>query len=151
MSLVMMDLDHFKRLNDEHGHLLGDQVLRDVAVAIGQALRSTDTAYRYGGEEIAVLLRETGLEDAADAAERLRTAVAGVALDDHPDLTVTTSAGVAARHSTMAHYTGLVHQADKALYEAKRLGRNRVAVDGGPAALSAALLLGKPGTSPVEP
>jgi diguanylate cyclase (GGDEF)-like protein len=131
LSLVMMDLDHFKRLNDEHGHLLGDQVLREVAGAIGRALRSTDTAYRYGGEEIVVLLRETGLEDAAAAAERLRTAVAGVAIEDHPDLSVTTSAGVAARHSTMSHYTGLVARADKALYEAKRLGRDRVAVDGG--------------------
>ena len=154
MSLVMMDLDHFKRLNDEHGHLLGDQVLREVAVAIGQALRSTDTAYRYGGEEIAVLLRETGLEDAEAAAERLRTAVAGIALEDHPDLTVTTSAGVAARHSTMAHYTGLVDQADKALYEAKRLGRNRVAVDGRSGALSGpaeTLFHGEPGTSRVEP
>ena len=137
LSLVMMDLDHFKRLNDEHGHLLGDQVLRQVAVAIGQALRATDTAYRYGGEEIVVLLRETGLEDAAAAAERLRTAVAGVTIEDHPDLTVTTSAGVAARQSAMSHYTGLVDRADKALYEAKRLGRDRVALVGGPAATPA--------------
>jgi diguanylate cyclase (GGDEF)-like protein len=155
LSLVMMDLDHFKRLNDEHGHLLGDQVLRQVAVAIGQALRSTDTAYRYGGEEIVVLLRETGLEDAAAAAERLRTAVAGVTLEDHPDLTVTTSAGVAARHSAMSHYTGLVARADKALYEAKRLGRDRVALDGGPAApLSgdgATLFRGAVDPSPVTP
>ena len=95
ISLVMMDLDHFKRLNDQHGHLLGDQVLREVATAIGEALRSTDTAYRYGGEEIVVLLRETGLEDAAAAAERLREAVAGVALAEHPEVTVSTSAGVA--------------------------------------------------------
>jgi diguanylate cyclase (GGDEF)-like protein len=155
LSLVMMDLDHFKRLNDEHGHLLGDQVLRQVAVAIGQALRSTDTAYRYGGEEIVVLLRETGLEDAAAAAERLRTAVAGVTLEEHPDLTVTTSAGVAARHATMAHYTGLVARADKALYEAKRLGRDRVALDGGPTApLSgdgATLFRGAVDPSPVTP
>jgi diguanylate cyclase (GGDEF)-like protein len=154
MSLVMMDLDHFKRLNDEHGHLRGDQVLREVAIAIGQVLRSTDTAYRYGGEEIAVLLRETGLEDAEAAAERLRTAVAGIALEDHPDLTVTTSAGVAARHSTMAHYTGLVDQADKALYEAKRLGRNRVAVADGPGALSGRAktpVHREPGTARVEP
>ena len=101
-----------------------------------------------------MLLRETGLEDAEAAAERLRTAVAGIALEDHPDLTVTTSAGVAARHSTMAHYTGLVDQADKALYEAKRLGRNRVAVDGRSGALSGpaeTLFHGEPGTSRVEP
>src|SRR6185436_2490005 len=135
MSLVMMDLDHFKRLNDQHGHLLGDQVLREVATAIGEALRSTDTAYRYGGEEIVVLLRETGLEDAVAAAERLREAVGGVTLAEHPEVKVSTSAGVASRHSAMSHYTGLVAKADKALYDAKRLGRDRVAVDGGPAAL----------------
>jgi diguanylate cyclase (GGDEF)-like protein len=134
LSMVMMDLDHFKALNDEHGHLLGDEVLRTVAQAISSALRSTDTAYRYGGEELVVMLRETGLEDAAAAAERLRAAVAAVVLDAHPDVRVTTSAGVAARHSTMSHYTGLVEKADKALYEAKRLGRDRVAVDGLPPA-----------------
>ena len=133
LSLVMMDLDHFKRLNDQHGHLLGDQVLREVAVAIGAVLRTTDTAYRYGGEEIVVLLRETGLEDAVAAAERLRVAVAGVTLAEHPDISISTSAGVAARHSTMSHYTGLVDHADKALYDAKRAGRDRVAVHGGSA------------------
>jgi diguanylate cyclase (GGDEF)-like protein len=126
-----------------------------VADAIGRALRSTDTAYRYGGEEIVVLLRETGLEDAAAAAERLRTAVAGVSIEDHPDLSVTTSAGVAARHSTMSHYTGLVARADKALYEAKRLGRDRVAVDGGAAPTSAGeaetLFHGEADPSPVRP
>ncbi|MEO5710353.1 MAG: diguanylate cyclase [Nocardioidaceae bacterium] len=149
LSLVMMDLDHFKRLNDQHGHLLGDQVLREVAVAIGKALRSTDTAYRYGGEEIVVLLRETGLEDAAAAAERLRVAVAKVKLSDHPDIAVSTSAGVAARHSTMSHYTGLVAQADKALYDAKRAGRDQVAVEGGPhASVGETLFHGAPDVVP---
>ena len=126
MSLVMMDLDHFKRLNDEHGHLLGDQVLRQVSAVVADTLRTTDTAYRYGGEEIVVLLRETGLEDAALAAERLRVAVAEVVVEEHPGVTVSTSAGVASRLATMSHYTALVDEADKALYEAKRRGRNRV-------------------------
>ena len=128
--MLMLDLDHFKRLNDEHGHLLGDQVLREVAKAVGSVLRTTDTAYRYGGEEIAVLLRETGLEDAAGAAERIREAVARVSIAEHPDVSVSTSAGVAARHTRMSHYTALVEQADRALYDAKRAGRNRVAVSG---------------------
>ena len=131
MSLVMMDLDHFKRLNDEHGHLLGDQVLRDVATAIPTALRSTDTAYRYGGEEIVVILRETGLEDATRVAERLREAVAAITVPESDGLTVTTSAGVATRHATMSHYTELVALADRALYDAKRRGRNQVSVAGG--------------------
>jgi diguanylate cyclase (GGDEF)-like protein len=128
LSLVMMDLDHFKRLNDEHGHLLGDQVLRDVAATIPSALRSSDTAYRYGGEEIVVLLRETGLEDAGHVAERLRAAVAAIVVPESNGLGVTTSAGVATRHASMSHYTELVALADRALYDAKRLGRNRVAV-----------------------
>jgi diguanylate cyclase (GGDEF)-like protein len=130
LSMVMLDLDHFKRLNDEHGHLLGDQVLREVATAIGGVLRTTDTAYRYGGEEIVVLLRETGLEDAAAVAERVRHAVAEVHIPDHPTVAVSTSAGAASRRTAMSHYTELVAVADKALYEAKRLGRNRVVVDG---------------------
>ncbi|NUR09878.1 MAG: diguanylate cyclase [Nocardioidaceae bacterium] len=133
LSLVMMDLDHFKRLNDEHGHLIGDEVLREVAHAVTGALRTTDTAYRYGGEEIVVLLRETGLEDAASAADRLRAAVEAITVVDDPRLRVTGSAGVAARHATMSHYTDLVAEADKALYDAKRAGRNRVAVAGMPA------------------
>jgi diguanylate cyclase (GGDEF)-like protein len=112
-------------------------------------LRSTDTAYRYGGEEIVVLLRETGLEDAAAAAERLREAVSVIRVVEHPQVTVSTSAGVAARHASMSHYTGLVAQADKALYEAKRAGRDRGMVDGGAAALTGETLFhGEPDAVP---
>jgi diguanylate cyclase (GGDEF)-like protein len=126
----MMDLDHFKQLNDDHGHLIGDQVLRQVATAITGALRTSDTAYRYGGEEIVVLMRETGLEDAVAAADRLRAAVAAVTISENTRIHVTTSAGVAVRRATMSHYTELVAQADSALYEAKHRGRDRVvAVD----------------------
>ncbi len=151
LSMLMLDLDHFKRLNDEHGHLLGDQVLREVAQAVGSVLRTTDTAYRYGGEEIAVLLRETGLEDAAGAAERIRAAVAGVSIAGHPDVSVSTSAGVAARHTRMSHYTALVERADKALYDAKRAGRNRVAVSGEALQDVETLFHGEPDGSPVSP
>jgi diguanylate cyclase (GGDEF)-like protein len=130
LSIVMMDLDHFKQLNDDHGHLIGDQVLRQVATALTGALRTTDTAYRYGGEEIVVLMRETGLEDAVAAADRLRAAVAAVTITENTRIHVTTSAGVAVRRATMSHYTELVAQADSALYEAKHRGRDRVvAVD----------------------
>jgi diguanylate cyclase (GGDEF)-like protein len=132
MSMVMMDLDHFKRLNDEHGHLLGDEVLREVAAAVGSVLRSTDTAYRYGGEEIVLLLRETGLEDATAAAERVRGAVAALSFPQHPRVSVTGSAGVATRNASMAHFTELVAEADGALYEAKRQGRDRVVTARGP-------------------
>ena len=135
LSLIMMDLDHFKRLNDEHGHLLGDEVLREVAKSMSGVLRSTDTAYRYGGEELVVLLRETGLEDATTAAERLREAVGAISMPDSPQVRVTTSAGVATRNARMSHYTELVAEADNALYEAKRRGRDRVVTANAPETL----------------
>ena len=125
MCLVMLDLDHFKTLNDEHGHLFGDEVLRGAAEALGAALRTSDTAYRYGGEEFAVLLRETGLEDGQEVAERLRRAISDIAVPRHGVL-VTASAGVAERVSTMAHHTELVARADAALYRAKHGGRDQV-------------------------
>lgn len=131
LSLVMLDLDHFKQLNDAHGHLFGDQVLRGAAEALAGALRSGDTAYRYGGEEFAVLLRETGLEDGRAAAERLRQAVSEVTLPEHGVL-VTASAGVAERQGSMAHHTELVAVADEALYQAKHAGRDRVVAAGLP-------------------
>ena len=127
MCLVMLDLDHFKTLNDEHGHLFGDEVLRGVAESLSAALRTSDTAYRYGGEEFAVLLRETGLEDGQEVADRLRRAIGDVAVPRHGVL-VTASAGVGERLSTMAHHTELVARADAALYRAKNGGRDQVAV-----------------------
>ncbi len=142
LSLVMVDLDHFKRLNDEHGHLLGDLVLREVATAVTEALRTSDTAYRYGGEEIVVLLRETGLEDATAAAERIIAAVSGLAFPEHPQVSVTASAGVATRSTRMAHHTALVAEADAALYDAKRGGRDQVHTAG--AANPALLFRGEP-------
>ncbi len=126
MCLVMIDLDHFKTLNDEHGHLFGDEVLRGASEALAAALRTSDTAYRYGGEEFAVLLRETGLDDGREVADRIRRAVSDAAVPRHGVL-VTASAGVAERVSSMAHHTELVARADEALYRAKRDGRDRVA------------------------
>jgi diguanylate cyclase (GGDEF)-like protein len=148
LSLVMMDLDHFKRLNDEHGHLLGDEVLREVARVLVDGLRTTDTAYRYGGEEIVVLLRETRLEDASSAAERLRAAVAAIRMPQHPEVTVSASAGVSTRRSTMSGHTELLAEADRALYEAKRLGRDRVVTA---PAVAETLVHGGPSGSLVPP
>ena len=125
MSVVMVDLDHFKELNDANGHLYGDEVLHGAATAIASVLRTSDTAYRYGGEEFVVLLRETGLEDGVAVADRVRGAVEHFPLHGRAPV-VTASAGVAERASTMAHHTELVDKADLALYEAKAAGRNRV-------------------------
>lgn len=127
LTFLMLDLDHFKRLNDEHGHLAGDAVLRAVARALRQELRTTDTAYRYGGEEIAVLLRETDLATAQVIAERLRAVVADVVVPDVP-ARATASIGVAHRTDEMLEPADLVGAADAALYTAKRSGRNRIAL-----------------------
>ncbi|MBA2638515.1 MAG: diguanylate cyclase [Nocardioidaceae bacterium] len=125
LSFAMIDLDHFKRLNDEHGHPVGDTVLRAVAAAITATLRITDSAYRYGGEEIGVLLRETDLAEATIVGERLRVAIAAVTLPGSI-VSVTASVGVAERVSAMSHHSDIIAQADLALYEAKRAGRDRV-------------------------
>ena len=125
LAFVMLDLDHFKSLNDTYGHLAGDMVLREAATALGASLRDSDTAYRYGGEEFAVLLRETTLQEALTVAERLRTAVADVTVPGYP-VTVTTSIGVAQAESAMADQSAMIAAADGALYRAKDGGRNRV-------------------------
>jgi diguanylate cyclase (GGDEF)-like protein len=127
LSFVMLDLDHFKELNDQYGHLAGDVMLHASAAAVAGILRSSDTAYRYGGEEIAVLLRETGPGDAAAVGERLRAAVAATTVVGTP-ATVTASVGVASATIAMLDYPELMAIADAALYEAKRSGRNRVVV-----------------------
>ena len=103
---------------------MGDTVLHAVATAVAAQLRTTDTAYRYGGEEIAVLLRETGGEEAVEVAERVRRAVAGLVLPT-TDVTVTASVGVASMTGAMIDHRDLIGQADAALYDAKRNGRDR--------------------------
>jgi diguanylate cyclase (GGDEF)-like protein len=130
LSMIMLDLDHFKAMNDEHGHVYGDEVLRATSSALTEVMRTSDTAYRYGGEEFAILLRETGLDDAEAVAERLRATVAAVE-GTRPGVRVTASLGAAERVSTMAHHTELVAKADAALYAAKNRGRDRVVLADG--------------------
>ncbi len=141
LAFVMLDLDHFKSLNDTHGHPVGDMVLRAAAAAIAASLRDTDTPYRYGGEEFAVLLRETDLDEALVVAERLRAAVAAVTIPGHP-VAVTTSVGLAQAAPDTRDEAALVAAADGALYLAKGGGRNRVEVARTPASphLHAALV-----------
>ena len=132
LSFLMVDLDHFKRLNDEHGHQAGDAALRAAAAAVQGTLRATDTAYRYGGEEIAVLLRETDVRDASTTAERIRAAVHDLAVPGSA-ARVTASIGVAERGAQMLQHPELVAAADAALYLAKRGGRDRVVTTDGTA------------------
>ena len=127
LALIMIDLDHFKQINDLYGHPRGDEVLQDVAAIISKSVRGVDTAYRYGGEELCILLPETGAEEACELADRVRRQVE----KSFPWATaspVTLSAGVAALEQD-GDGPRLVGAADRALYAAKRNGRNRVECD----------------------
>ena len=125
LAAIMIDLDHFKRLNDQHGHATGDAVLRGVSGAIVAALRATDIACRYGGEELAVLLPDCPLEIAMAKAEQLRAVITGLA-PAASGASVTASLGVSAMPDSCAAITELLASADAALYRAKQNGRNRV-------------------------
>jgi diguanylate cyclase (GGDEF)-like protein len=124
VSIVMVDLDHFKRLNDEHGHAFGDTVLRDAAMSLVSGLRETDIVCRYGGEELVVILPDCNLERACDKAEALRARVAS--LSDTHGAQITASFGVASVPYTSSAVSDLLGAADAALYKAKQNGRNQV-------------------------
>jgi diguanylate cyclase (GGDEF)-like protein len=128
LSLVMFDLDHFKHVNDTHGHPIGDLVLRDFSALLASAFREVDVVARVGGEEFAVLLPSTNTETAFAAAERLRARVAERVIDvAGTSLRYTVSGGVATIDSDSADLEMLMKQADSALYAAKAAGRNRLA------------------------
>ena len=127
-TVLMLDIDHFKRINDEHGHAVGDVVLRHLGALICQALRKVDVPGRVGGEEFAILLPGTDMASAAVFAERLRARVAdsSLSIDGGVLLCVTVSIGMAAMSGTDAGCDAVLARADEALYRAKRAGRNRV-------------------------
>lgn len=122
LSLLMMDLDSFKPLNDTYGHQMGDDVLRAVAASLQHACRDFDTVARYGGEEFAVVMPGCGLEEATRTAERLRQVVGSCGAE----VPVTTSVGVATFPQHAVDSRELLKAADDALYRSKRAGRNRV-------------------------
>jgi diguanylate cyclase (GGDEF)-like protein len=129
LGLIMLDLDNFKRVNDTYGHLQGDVVLRQVARVLRESAREIDEPARYGGEEMAVALPQTGLQGAYDFAERVRRRIEGLQidlLDGDGTLRVTASFGAASLpHSAKIDKDALVAAADAALYRAKRSGKNR--------------------------
>jgi diguanylate cyclase (GGDEF)-like protein len=130
LTFMMIDIDHFKRVNDTFGHARGDTVLAEVAALLRSQMRAGDTAYRYGGEEFAVLARETDVAGGRLVADRLRQAVAEqYAQGSETDVTVTISVGVATLSPHIENAVDLVTGADRALYAAKRAGRNRVRVN----------------------
>jgi diguanylate cyclase (GGDEF)-like protein len=129
-SLLMLDLDRFKRINDVFGHPVGDAVLQSVTEICQQTLRCNDVFGRIGGEEFAILLMETDAEQAQQVAERLRKSVEEAVLFAQGDqaITVTVSIGVTQYNSPDDTLLQLLSRADNALYEAKNAGRNRVVV-----------------------
>jgi diguanylate cyclase (GGDEF)-like protein len=129
VSLLMLDLDHFKQVNDQYGHQNGDEALRHVGRLLLRNLRGTDLCARYGGEELIVLMPGTEIAQARLTAERLRESIAGslLSLPDGRQLKLTISGGIAQWQPGIA-LSGLIDAADRALYHAKEGGRNQIAV-----------------------
>jgi diguanylate cyclase (GGDEF)-like protein len=125
LAALLLDLDHFKEINDSYGHANGDDVLAAVSATLQTTLRASDFAGRYGGEEFVMLLPGTGRQQALDVAEKIRAAVATIEVAgiDRP---ITASIGIAVLPDDAGDSVGLLREADRALYQAKANGRNRV-------------------------
>lgn len=136
MTLLMLDIDHFKRINDTYGHLVGDHVLREVGRLLSETLRSTDFTARYGGEEFVIILPQTGEEQAHVLAERLRSLIADARfVHAGQTFSITVSIGTASLlPGALTKRKDLLEKADKALYQAKSMGRNQVCASGAPRA-----------------
>ena len=128
LSVLMLDIDHFKRVNDTYGHVAGDMILAGLSSVVSSQVRNLDSACRYGGEEISVILPETGMKEAVLMAERIRSAIEAHRFDigQGQSISITVSIGVASLPAQETSVEKLVATADKALYEAKEGGRNKV-------------------------
>jgi diguanylate cyclase (GGDEF)-like protein len=129
LSLLMLDLDHFKAINDGYGHLVGDEILKAVVLTIQECIRQTDICFRYGGEEFVVILNNANIANARLIAERIRMSIAELVIEtENGMLQATISSGLAVLHKN-DNENSLIHRADKALYRAKHTGRNKVCVE----------------------
>jgi diguanylate cyclase (GGDEF)-like protein len=128
LSMILLDLDHFKAVNDQYGHLIGDQVLRAVATVAEETIRDSDMIFRFGGEEFLVLLHSTQLSGAALLAERMRRRIEELEIFPDLDMRITASMGVVTMHEDESAET-IFMRVDNAMYRAKNNGRNRVVVD----------------------
>ena len=129
-SVILLDIDFFKKINDTYGHLIGDNTLKAVASLLKENIRESDILARYGGEEFVILLPETGKESAADLAENLRKIVESLSIEVNALQTIncTVSLGVSEYNTKLSSLTELVNGADQALYRAKESGRNRTEI-----------------------
>lgn len=125
VSLLILDIDHFKVVNDRHGHLVGDEALRNIAAILRSTLRDPDTPGRYGGEEFGVVLPDTDAEGACVIAERVRRQIESSVVARKPEVRCTVSIGVAEATPDLTDSRQWIERADRALYRAKALGRNR--------------------------
>lgn len=128
LSLILIDVDYFKKFNDQEGHLKGDERLKQLSELLLQNIREVDTLARFGGEEFVILLPDTSLEAATGVAEKLRTLVAKEGSSFSSLLPLTISAGVSTLQDSIVNIEDLIDQADQALYQAKKEGRNRVCI-----------------------
>jgi diguanylate cyclase (GGDEF)-like protein len=135
LSLLLLDIDHFKRVNDQHGHQAGDQVLVELSALVAYELRDSDILARYGGEEFLAIVPNTGLADAGKLAERLRRRIedhdfsTGAKAQPAPGISLTVSIGVASYGGSITSEESLIQAADSNLYRAKEQGRNKVVAD----------------------
>jgi diguanylate cyclase (GGDEF)-like protein len=128
ICVISLDIDHFKKINDTYGHIFGDMVLKKVAERMQNCLRPYDTIGRVGGEEFLIVAPASPSEEAVSLAQRVISAISSELVEDGASsVTVTASAGVAVISSADAEAEDLLRKADRSLYEAKALGRNRVA------------------------
>ncbi len=126
MATLMIDIDHFKRINDTHGHAAGDDAIKRVAEIVNQSIRTTDKAARFGGEEFVVLLREIDQETAVLLADRIRTSIEGATvIYDNVVIPLTVSVGLALFDESDRDVQDVIERADQGLYVAKKTGRNR--------------------------
>ncbi|HEX9675947.1 MAG TPA: GGDEF domain-containing protein [Anaerolineales bacterium] len=130
LAVLLLDIDHFKEINDEHGHPFGDGILAGLSQIVMNSVRKTDVVARYGGDEILVIATQTPLAAAAELGERLRQRIEGAEMGQAGEagglsIRVTISAGVAGYSDELSSGQSLIQAADQALYQAKQAGRNR--------------------------
>ncbi|HZP91947.1 MAG TPA: diguanylate cyclase [Burkholderiales bacterium] len=128
VTLLLADLDHFKVINDTHGHVFGDEAIRHVGRLLREQMRQDDIIGRYGGEEFGVILPETSAAEAQQAAERIRRALAAAPITSDPEVRLTASFGIACLSHRVSDHHRWLEQADRALYQAKNDGRNCIRV-----------------------